>query len=113
MKTEISTLRRVPRSAERNGLAAPLGGSRRQAAARMRIVVVDDHPITLTGLQSLLSNEHDVTVVAGCSDAQEALRAVRAHKPDILVVDQDMPVLDGVAILRSEEHTSELQSQSK
>jgi two-component system nitrate/nitrite response regulator NarL len=101
MKTQISTLRRVSRSAERNGLAAPLGGaSRRAAPARVRIVVADDHPITLTGLQSLLSNEHDFTVMAGCTDGQEALRAVQAHKPDVLVIDQDMPVIDGVAILK-------------
>ena len=101
MKTQISTLRRVPRSAGRNGLVTPLGGhSRRPSPPRIRVVVVDDHPITLTGLQSLLSNEHDVAVVAGCSDAQEALLAVQAHKPDILVVDQDMPVLDGVSVLK-------------
>lgn len=101
MKTQISTLRRVPRSAERNGLAVPLGGpSRRPAASRIRVVVVDDHPITLTGLQSLLSNERDLAVVAGCIDGQEALRAVHAHEPDVLVIDQDMPMLDGVAILK-------------
>ena len=101
MKSQISTLRRVPRSTERNGLTPPLGGpSRRATASRIRVVVVDDHPITLTGLQSLLSNERDLTVVAGCLDGQEALRAVQAHEPDVLVVDQDMPVLDGVAILK-------------
>ena len=101
MKTQISTLRRVPRAAERNGLATPLGGpSRRPAVSRIRMVVVDDHPITLTGLQSLLSNEHDMTVVEGCGDAHGALRAVRAHRPDVLIVDQEMPVLDGVAILK-------------
>jgi DNA-binding NarL/FixJ family response regulator len=98
MKTQISTLRRIPRSAARNGLAAPLGGPSRRP--RIRVVVVDDHPITLTGLQSLLSKERDFTVVAGCLDGQEALRAVQAHGPDLLVVDQDMPVIDGVAILK-------------
>jgi len=66
----------------------------------MRIVVVDDHPITLTGLRSLLSNERDFTVVAGCGDAQEALRAVRMYEPDVLVIDQDMPVVDGIGVLK-------------
>lgn len=63
-------------------------------------MVADDHPITLAGLDSLLSGEHDFTVVARCADGSEAVRAVRTHAPDVLVVDQDMPVLDGVAILK-------------
>jgi two-component system, NarL family, nitrate/nitrite response regulator NarL len=101
MKSEISTLARAPRSVERHRSSSALGGSFRQSVStRIRIVVVDDHPITLTGLQSLLSNERDFTVLAGCSDAQEALRAVRIHKPDVLVIDQDMPVVDGLAMLK-------------
>jgi len=101
MKTEITTLGRLPSSAERQRPTTVLGGSsRRPAATRIRIVVVDDHPITLTGLQSLLSNERDFTVVAGCLDAPAALRAVRALEPDIVVIDQEMPVIDGVALLK-------------
>jgi DNA-binding NarL/FixJ family response regulator len=100
MKTQISTLRRVSRSTH-NGVATPVGGpSRRPVPSRIRVVLVDDHPITLTGLQSLLSNERDLAVVAGCTDAQEALKLVRGHEPDVLVIDQDMPVLDGVTILK-------------
>jgi two-component system, NarL family, nitrate/nitrite response regulator NarL len=63
-------------------------------------VVVDDHPITLAGLDALLAGERDLAVVARCVDGQEAVRAVVAYKPDVLVVDQDMPRMDGVAILR-------------
>ena len=101
MKSQISTLGRAPRSAERHGPSSALGGaSRRPVSTRIRIVVVDDHPITLTGLQSLLSNERDFVVVAGCSDAQEGLRALRAHEADVLVLDQDMPVVDGLAMLK-------------
>jgi two-component system nitrate/nitrite response regulator NarL len=66
----------------------------------MRIVVVDDHPITLAGLHSLLSGERDFSVVARCVDPHEAVKAVRTYEPDVIVVDQDMPVLDGIALLR-------------
>src|SRR5262249_54314079 len=97
MKTQVSTLNTVRRPGERLvGLAN--GSARRSASARIRIVVVDDHPITLAGLHSLLSA--DFTVVARCAQAHEALRAVRMYEPDVLVIDQDMPVLGGVDVLK-------------
>jgi DNA-binding NarL/FixJ family response regulator len=61
---------------------------------------VDDHPITLAGLDALLSGERDLAIVARCADGYEALRAVAAHQPDVVIVDQDMPIMDGVAILK-------------
>jgi len=61
---------------------------------------VDDHPIALAGLEALLSGERDLGVVARCVDGYEAVRAVAAHQPDVLVVDQDMPIMDGVALLK-------------
>jgi two-component system, NarL family, nitrate/nitrite response regulator NarL len=77
-----------------------VNGSARRHAARIRIVVVDDHPITLAGLHALLSGEHDLAVVARCGNGPEAVEAATLHQPDILVVDQDMPGMDGVAILK-------------
>jgi two-component system nitrate/nitrite response regulator NarL len=76
------------------------GSVRGLQSSQIRIVVADDHPITLAGLGSLLSGEHDLAVVARCGNGHDAVRAVRTYGPDILVVDQDMPVLDGVAILK-------------
>jgi DNA-binding NarL/FixJ family response regulator len=63
-------------------------------------VIVDDHPITLAGLQSLLSGERDFTVVARCVEGPDAVRAVLSYKPDVVILDQDMPVMDGVQILK-------------
>jgi two-component system nitrate/nitrite response regulator NarL len=101
MKTQVSTLSAFRRSAKPARHSAPVGGpARRPSSSRIRIVVADDHPITLAGLQSLLSGERDVTVVAGCGEGYDTLQAVKTHAPDVLVVDQDMPVLDGVAILK-------------
>jgi DNA-binding NarL/FixJ family response regulator len=48
----------------------------------------------------LLSSERDFVVVARCLDANEAVRAVQTYEPDVVILDQDMPVIDGVAILR-------------
>jgi two-component system nitrate/nitrite response regulator NarL len=99
MKNQVSTLSTFRRSGERHS-AGGNGSARRSQSSRVRIVVVDDHPITLAGLHSLLSGERDFTVVARCVDGHEAVRALRMYEADVLVVDQDMPVLDGVEILK-------------
>ncbi len=65
----------------------------------IRIVVADDHPLVLDALEGLLSAEDDFEVVALCRDGESALRAVRQHNPDILLLDLTMPILDGVAVL--------------
>jgi DNA-binding NarL/FixJ family response regulator len=75
-------------------------GPRKVNGSRISIVIADDHPITLAGLDALLARETDFLVLARCADAHEAVRAVSAYRPDILVLDQDMPGMDGVAIVK-------------
>ncbi len=65
------------------------------------LVLADDHPIVLEGLQQLLSLELDFTVLAKCADGEAALAAVRRHRPDILVLDLQMPGTNGLAVLRA------------
>jgi len=64
------------------------------------LVIVDDHPLILDALENLFRLEKDVKVVARCLDGDEALKAVRRHKPDILVLDIQMPAKDGLVVLR-------------
>lgn len=99
MKSQVAPLSAL-RPGERLRQAATVNGTTRRPQARLRIVIVDDHPIALAGLEALLSGERDLGVVARCVDGYEAVRAVSAHRPDVLVVDQEMPVMDGVAILK-------------
>jgi len=66
----------------------------------MRVVIADDHPIVLAGLETLLQREGDIVVVHRCADGVETLRAVAKHEPDVLVLDLRMPRADGVAVLR-------------
>jgi DNA-binding NarL/FixJ family response regulator len=61
----------------------------------IRLVLADDHPILLDGLQRLFQLEPDFEVVARCADGAEAVRAVARHRPDVLVLDLGMPVMDG------------------
>jgi DNA-binding NarL/FixJ family response regulator len=99
MKTHVSTLSAFRGNGNHRHSGAT-NGSGRRAQSKIRIVIADDHPITLAGLQLLLSGERDVSIVARCSDGHAAVRAVQTNPPDILVIDQDMPVLDGVTILK-------------
>ena len=66
----------------------------------IRIVIADDHPIVLRGLEGLLEAEPDFTVVAQCKDGEEALAAVRTHRPDLLLLELRMPVKDGLEVVR-------------
>lgn len=65
------------------------------------IVIADDHPIVLDGLEQLFRLESDIIVKSRARDGNETLRAVRGHRPDVLVLDVRMPVLDGLAVLRA------------
>lgn len=66
----------------------------------IRLVLADDHPIVLHGLEQLFRLEPDLAVVARCTEADEALRAVEEHGPDVLVLDIRMPGKDGLAVMR-------------
>lgn len=67
----------------------------------IRLILADDHPIVLDGLVQLFRVEPDFEVVARCRDGEEALREVRAHRPDVLVLDVRMPRCDGLEVLRT------------
>jgi DNA-binding NarL/FixJ family response regulator len=66
----------------------------------IRLVLADDHPIVLDGLENLFRLEPDFRVVARCVNGEECLAAVRRYEPDVLVLDIRMPRLDGLAVLR-------------
>jgi two-component system nitrate/nitrite response regulator NarL len=64
------------------------------------LVLADDHPIVLDGLDHLFRQEEDFKVLARCRDGEETLQAVRKHHPDVLILDLRMPGKDGLAVLR-------------
>jgi len=64
------------------------------------VVLADDHPIILDGLEQLFRREEEIAVVARCRDGEETLQAVRRHRPDVLILDLRMPVKDGLEVLR-------------
>jgi DNA-binding NarL/FixJ family response regulator len=75
----------------------------------VRLVLADDHRIILEGLEQLFRREKDFEVVATATSGEDALRAVREHHPDILVLDIRMPKGDGLSVLR-QIHVEKLQT---
>ncbi len=67
---------------------------------KTRIVLADDHAVLRSGLRMLLNAQSDLIVVGEATDGQEALEAVRANSPDLLLLDITMPETDGLQVLQ-------------
>lgn len=79
----------------------------RRLNRKIRVMLVDDHFIVRLGLAASLQEESDLEVVAEAGDGREAVELFRLHKPDVVVLDQRLPGLDGpevMAAIRSEQH---------
>jgi two-component system LytT family response regulator len=66
----------------------------------LRVVVVDDEPLARTGMRDLLARDPEMEVVAQCADGREAVRAIGALRPDLVLLDVQMPEMDGFEVLR-------------
>ncbi|MCP3097423.1 LytTR family DNA-binding domain-containing protein [Myxococcus sp. K15C18031901] len=73
----------------------------RGGASPLRVVVVDDEPLALARLRALVGAEQDVEVVGEASNGADAVRVVLASKPDVLMLDVEMPAGDGFEVLRA------------
>ena len=67
---------------------------------KIRIVVVDDHPVVRDGLIAMLNTQSDFEVVGEAGDGEEALQKVAKRNPDVLLLDLEMPGVDGIETLR-------------
>lgn len=75
------------------------------ADAQIRILVVDDHPVVRQGIAVLVGSQSDMTMVAEAANGREAIQQFRKHRPDITLMDLQMPEmngLDALAVIRGE-----------
>ena len=67
--------------------------------ARIRILAVDDHPIVREGIAALIAIQPDMILVGQASDGREAIQQFRTHRPDVTVMDLQMPEMNGLDAL--------------
>ncbi len=65
----------------------------------IRVVVVDDEPMVCAHLRTILGSAPDIQVVDEAHDGAAGVAAVRRHRPDVVLMDLRMPVLDGIAAI--------------
>ncbi len=70
------------------------------AGKRHRVFVVDDHPIVRQGLALLIDQEPDLVVCGAAEEAESALEAITACRPDVVVLDISLPGPDGIDLLK-------------
>ena len=73
---------------------------------QIRVLVVDDHPIVRRGIAMCMASQERIQVVGEAADGREAMDKIRALKPDVVLMDIDMPQMNGMAatdLLRREQ----------
>ena len=68
--------------------------------AAIRILVADDHPVVRDGLVAMLGTQPDFEIVGTAATGREVLRLAQATNPDVILLDLEMPELDGVEVMK-------------
>jgi DNA-binding NarL/FixJ family response regulator len=95
----------TPQAAGQTGSSRQLNLAASEARRPIRVLLVDDHPVVRKGLSSCLSQSPQVAIVGEATNGQDAMRKARELTPDLILMDIDMPLLNGLTasdLLRKE-----------
>ena len=67
---------------------------------KIRIFIADDHALVRSGIRALLVTEADIEVVGEASNGQDAIAGVKIHQPDVILMDLEMPQVDGIEAIQ-------------
>src|SRR5436305_12624200 len=109
MRTTLDTAPAIKKSTvsltPRAGASRPVDPATLTPVKPIRVLVADDHPVVRKGLSSCLAEASNLTIVGEAFDGQDALRKARQLVPDVVLMDIEMPLLNGLTaadILRKE-----------
>jgi len=72
-----------------------------ETAQPIRVILADDHAVVRQGIRQFLETAANIAIVAEASDGMEAMRLIREHRPDVAVVDIQMPGQSGIEVTRT------------
>src|SRR5712664_4710995 len=67
----------------------------------IRVLSVDDHPLLREGIAALVNSESDMKLVAEASNGREAIEKFRLHRPDVTLMDIQMPQMNGIEAIQT------------
>jgi DNA-binding NarL/FixJ family response regulator len=95
MSGELKT-KNLPANAKSSGAFPTAKGA---GADKIRVLIADDHVTVTAGLASIIGMQMDMMVIAEAANGRDAVELWRKHRPDIILLDLRMPVLDGVGAI--------------
>jgi DNA-binding NarL/FixJ family response regulator len=69
--------------------------------SKIKLLLVDDHPLLREGIAAMVQGQDDMVVVAEAANGQEAVDEFRLHRPDVTVIDLQMPIVNGIDAIKA------------
>ena len=73
-----------------------IGPGRSPVTKKIRVLAVDDHPLLREGIAAVIDGEDDIELVAEATTGEEAIKLFRIHRPDVTLMDLQMPGMNGI-----------------